>query len=200
MEHFFLLVICLIAENMTFSILRWNHCKGNNFFLSQLLIIDYINHWLYQSKLPLKIHWNRRSDICSYLGRFWVYAQKNKKSQILKKVLYFRKFIFLALNEKTYHIFSKKAFLIFWEVEPFRKWNFLALRLKDIDIFPKMELSSLIVFLHFRKELFKLWNKKNALPKILIFQEMAISSYYIFSKKSSYISGRNLQTLKNKHF
>ena len=72
---------------------------------------------------------------------------------------------------------SQKRFLYF------RKWNFLSSsEIKKLLIFPKMGLSSLIFFFHFRMKLSELlkrnsWNfPKNTLNNFLIFWEIKLSS------------------------
>ena len=76
--------------------------------------------------------------------------------------LFFSKWNFLALRLKNFSYFRNK--------------NFLALRLKKI-IFQEMELSRLILFLYFRKELSELAKLKELPLKIFfIIQEVKLSS------------------------
>ena len=102
-----------------------------------------------------KIHFEKISCFFSK-DLFLIFQEVELSSSRLKKLLYFRKWNFIAPSSKNFLYFSKqKKFLCF------RKWNFLVSRLKTFKHFLKKS------FLIFRE--IKLSSTK--LKKLLIFQE-----------------------------
>ena len=125
----------------------------------------------------------------------------------------------------NFYIFSKKVLVLFWGngflifspqkvfFSYFGKWNVRRPKLKYFLHFLKKGFSHILengtfykIFSYFKSELSKLKKQKKQLQKKCYILELELSSPKMkklstsFLKKLSYVSGGNLQALKNKKF